>query len=109
MKNILSSNSNIPTAVFCCADIYAIGAIKCIKESGFKIPDDISVVSIDDIILAQYIEPPLTTVKIDKVEMGRLAMNLLIKIIEKESVESIILKSNQLIVRNTTKALNINA
>lgn len=103
MGKILSSNPHIPTAVFCCADIYAIGAIKCIKELGFKIPDDISVVSIDDIILSQYIEPPLTTVKIDKVEMGRLAMNLLIKIIEKETVESIILKSNNLIIRNSTK------
>lgn len=105
MENILLSSSQMPSAVFCCADIYAIGAIKYIKELGLKIPDDISVVSVDDIILSQYIEPPLTTVKIDKVEMGRLAMNLLIKKIEKETVESLILKSDNLVIRKSTRKL----
>jgi DNA-binding LacI/PurR family transcriptional regulator len=104
MKNILTGNK-IPTAVFCCADIYAIGAVKCIKENGFKIPDDISVASVDDIILSQYIEPPLTTVKIDKVEMAKIAMHLLIKKIEKENVESLVLKSDNLIIRSSTKPL----
>ena len=69
----------LPSAVFCSADIYAIGAMKCIKKHGLKIPDDISIIGIDDIILSRYVEPPLTTVKIDKEEMGKIAINLLIK------------------------------
>ena len=104
MKNILVHPKK-PTAVFCCADIYAIGAMKCIREMGFKVPEDISVASVDDIILSQYVEPPLTTVKIDKVEMGRIAMHLLIKKIEKEQVESLVLKSDSLVIRSSTRLM----
>jgi len=103
MKNILNYNK-LPTAVFCSADIYAIGAMRCIKDHGLRIPDDISVIGIDDIILSQYTDPPLTTVKIDKVEMGKLAIDLLVKKIEKSEATSTKVSSNSIIERSTTKA-----
>lgn len=104
MENILSYEQ-LPTAVFCSADIYAIGAIKCIKDHNLRIPDDISVIGIDDIILSQYIEPPLTTVKIDKAEMGRIAIEMLIKKIDKLNVENQVVASKNLILRSSTKEL----
>lgn len=92
----------LPTAVFCSADIYAIGAMRSIKEHNLKIPQDISVVGIDDILLCQYVEPPLTTARIDKREMGRIAIDLLIKRVEDEKVESKVLTSEALVIRSST-------
>jgi LacI family transcriptional regulator len=106
MNNILSSNT-LPTAVFCSADIYAIGAIRCIKEAGLKVPEDFSTVSIDDIVLSRYTDPMLTTVKIDKVEMGRIAMDLLIRKIQGESVESVLTKADTLVVRDSAKIMDL--
>ena len=53
-----------PTAIFAAADMMAIGAIKAIKDSGYNVPQDISVVGFDDILQAQHVTPPLTTVAI---------------------------------------------
>jgi len=104
MKNILGSHP-LPTAVFCSSDIYAIAAMRCIKESGLKVPDDISIISIDDIIISRYTDPMLTTVKIDKVQMAHIAMDLLIKKIQEEPVKSVAMESGSLIIRNSTKSI----
>jgi LacI family transcriptional regulator len=101
MKSILDQK-DVPSAVFCCADIYAIGAINCIKNSGLSVPKDISVVGVDDIILSTYVDPPLTTIKIDKNEMGRIAINMLTQKIQNETVENAFVKSDNLIVRKST-------
>lgn len=103
MKSIVSGSQS-PTAVFCCADIYAIGAVNFLKGKGLRVPDDISIVSIDDILLARYTDPPLTTVRIDKVEMGKMAIKLLVKKIQGEPAQSIMMGSNTLIVRNSARA-----
>ena len=65
MTKILSSPRR-PTAVFCATDMFAISAMKCVKDHGLKIPEDVSFIGIDDIIISKYVEPALTTIKIDK-------------------------------------------
>ena len=52
------------TAVFCPNDLTAIGAMRALQEAGLKIPQDISVISIDDIDMAQYLSPMLTTIPV---------------------------------------------
>ncbi|HOJ09578.1 MAG TPA: LacI family DNA-binding transcriptional regulator [Clostridiales bacterium] len=104
MKAILKSKFK-PTAVFCTTDMFAIGAIKCAKDSGYKVPEDISFISIDDIFLANYIEPKLTTIRIDKFKMGTLAMELIIDKIEGKSTESITVDSDNLVIRESVKKL----
>ncbi len=64
MQAILQSGK-LPTAVFCAADIYAIGAIRAVKQAGLRVPEDVSILGIDDILISSYIDPPLTTVHID--------------------------------------------
>ena len=59
-------------------DITAIGAIRAIKECGYHIPNDIAVISMDDIDIAQYISPMLTTMHIPIEEMGRMTAKFLI-------------------------------
>jgi len=105
MENILK-NALKPSAVFCAGDIFAIGAIRCAKDKGYRVPEDISFIGVDDIILSRYIEPALTTIRIDKALMGRLAMDLLVKKINGESVESIILESDNIVVRNSVKNMD---
>ena len=102
MNRILSFD-RIPSSLFCASDICAIGAMRCIKEYGLRIPDDISVIGIDDIILSSFVEPSLTTIKIDKKKIGRLAVEMIIDRIKKEKSENIKISSNELIIRNSTK------
>lgn len=107
MKRILNAKSmtsqNIPSAVFCSVDSFAINAIKYLQENGYRVPDDYSFIGIDDIILSSLIYPSLTTVKIDKLQLGRLAMELLEKKMYGEAVDSITLKMNDLMIRDSVK------
>ncbi|HOJ11126.1 MAG TPA: LacI family DNA-binding transcriptional regulator [Clostridiales bacterium] len=105
MKNILSYNQ-LPTAVVCSADIFAIGAMRCLRDNGTKIPENMSIIGIDDILLAQYVDPPLTTVKIDKVKMGKIAIDLLVKKIENKKAENNVISSNEIMLRNSTRPAN---
>lgn len=63
-----------PTAIFCASDKMAIGCYEAIKESGLRIPDDISVVGFDDDPTARYLDPPLTTILVPHEDMGRRAV-----------------------------------
>jgi LacI family transcriptional regulator len=77
MKQLLQMNKDRPTAVFVSSDIQAAGAIKAIKEYGLNIPEDISVIGFDDIELAQYMG--LSTVRQPMYEMGKMAVEVLMK------------------------------
>jgi DNA-binding LacI/PurR family transcriptional regulator len=92
-----------PPAIFGVGDIYAIGAMQCVLDRGLHVPDDFSFIGLDDIILSRYISVPLTTVTYDKIEMGKLAMDLLVKQIDGEKVESVIIKSDHLLERKSVK------
>ncbi len=80
-KSLLARQTDI-TAIFCSNDVTAIGAMKAIKESGKRIPEDISIISIDDIDTAQYLTPMLTTVHMPVEEMGQMTAKTLIDRIE---------------------------
>jgi len=71
-----------PTAIFVVSDPMAIGVYKAIQENGLKIPDDISVIGCDGIRLVEHRWPPLTTVGINKKEMVKTAIKILIEEIE---------------------------
>jgi DNA-binding LacI/PurR family transcriptional regulator len=66
-----------PTAVFAANDMMAIGAMKVIRREGLRVPEDIAVVGFDDIPVAQYIEPSLTTVHQPIYQVGRRAAETL--------------------------------
>lgn len=66
-----------PTAVFVTSDVVAFGAVQAIQERGLRIPEDIAIVGFDDVPLASFCTPPLTTVRMPAIEMGRCAGQLL--------------------------------
>jgi LacI family transcriptional regulator len=69
-----------PTAVFAHNDILAMGALRAIADWGLSVPHDMSLVGYDDIANAAYMTPPLTTVRIPKVEMGALAGETILRL-----------------------------
>jgi len=102
MHKLLESSS-IPTAVFVANDLDAIGAMKAIREKGLRIPKDIAVIGFDDIQLASYIEPPLTTVRQPIYEMGITAISLLVQLIEGKKKEPLKVElPTQLIIRESS-------
>ncbi|RME99784.1 MAG: LacI family transcriptional regulator [Chloroflexi bacterium] len=68
-----------PTAIFACNDLMAVGAVSAAIERGLRVPQDISVVGYDDVPLASYTNPPLTTVAQPSYEMGQLAAEMLLQ------------------------------
>ncbi len=91
-----------PTAVFCFNDMTAIGAINALLQKGFNVPNDISVVGFDDLDIASFYYPALTTVHQPTYQIGREAAKMLSDLIEgKINIEAQITEP-QLIVRDST-------
>jgi DNA-binding LacI/PurR family transcriptional regulator len=86
MKQLLSLPDR-PTAVFAASDRLAIGAMAAVKEEGYRVPEDISIVGFDDIDVSAYCDPPLTTVRVPAHEIGTLAVSILMDSIEKGTSE----------------------
>ncbi|HVW75979.1 MAG TPA: LacI family DNA-binding transcriptional regulator [Alloacidobacterium sp.] len=76
MEQLLKSNE-FPTAVMCSNDMTAIGALRVLARTGLRVPDDISVVGFDDIHLAEFVYPPLTTVRMSRNDLARAAFSAL--------------------------------
>ncbi len=94
-----------PTAMFVACDLVAFGAMEAIKEHGLAIPDDIALVGFDDVRLAPYVDPPLTTVRLPAYAQGRRAADLLIHLInDEETTETQILLETELVIRESCGA-----
>ncbi len=107
MKQLLQINKNRPTAVFVSSDIQAAGAIKAIKEYGLNIPEDVSVIGFDDIELAQYMG--LSTVRQPMYEMGKMAVEILMKKISGEESKPVKKRfETQLVIRDSCGYLTTN-
>ncbi|HHW12874.1 MAG TPA: LacI family transcriptional regulator [Firmicutes bacterium] len=76
MKRLLALRER-PTAVIACDDLLAFGAIKAIHEAGLKVPVDIAVAGINNVPLAEFYNPPLTSVKINAFTLGKKAFEML--------------------------------
>jgi LacI family transcriptional regulator len=74
-----------PEAIFAANDAMAIGCVKFLKEKGIKIPDEIGIVGFDDIEACIHIEPRLTSVRVDKEELGIIAVKRLMEMIKNPS------------------------
>jgi DNA-binding LacI/PurR family transcriptional regulator len=96
----------LPTAIFAANDMMAIGAIQAIKEKGLNIPKDISIVGFDDVPLAKYIDPPLTTVSQPAFEKGKEAARLVIEMIDHKVIPVPKLLDVKLSIRQSTGKCN---
>jgi len=101
-KALLARNAPF-TALFAYNDISALGAMRAFQEAGLRVPEDVSVVGFDDIALATYSIPPMTTVRQPLSKMGRIAAQTLVDRIEDRApfVEEIAIEP-ELVVRAST-------
>jgi LacI family transcriptional regulator len=110
MKKLLELDFK-PTALFAASDLQAAGALYVAGHAGVKVPDDLSIIGHDDIDLSYLVNPNLTTMEQPKKELGKLAMDLLIKKIEKRSskiisdYENDIVLNTKLVIRESTGKL----
>ncbi|MFP4611844.1 MAG: LacI family DNA-binding transcriptional regulator [Spirochaetaceae bacterium] len=107
MLSMLGNRREMPTALFCTNDIMAYGTIKALREKGWVVPDDISVIGFDDLPLSAVMDPPLTTMQVSKKKMGEMAVQLISMRIENEEKGPPIKiqVGGQLVVRSSVRDL----
>jgi LacI family transcriptional regulator len=92
-----------PTAIFVASDVVSLGAIRAIKQAGLRIPQDIAVVGFDDIPMADYFDPPLTTVHIPSYGLGWAAGERLVRLVQGEALEQDgMLLESEMVIRNSS-------
>lgn len=112
MKQWLQQPHDMPTAYFADNDLIAFGAMRALQEVGYRIPEDISVVGFDDMPFCEVFNPPLTTVRVNKDTLGRIAVKKLIEEIAHRKTNckptsTITLIGAQLILRSSIRNLNL--
>jgi LacI family transcriptional regulator len=101
----LLGNPNPPTAVVCSNDLTAIGVLHCLFEAGKQAPANMSVIGFDDVHIAQFMLPPLTTVRMSCADIAQVAFSTLRHRIESDSARHAMRPvETRLIVRQTTGA-----
>lgn len=90
------------TAIVAGSDLMAVGVLRALQEHNLRVPEDVSLISFDDVDLSQYTNPPLTTMRQDRVALGRGAVRRLIAMIEGTGDTSPLVLPSQLIVRKST-------
>lgn len=94
------------TAVFCASDIMALGVMQAARELRLKVPEQLSIVGFDNILLSKYVSPPLTTVGQFPYKMGKAAAQLLIDLIDGKQGEKVVEIKNELFVRDSVVVKN---
>jgi len=92
-----------PTAILCGNDKMAIGALGTAEDLGFRVPEDFSIVGADDVWMTRYCHPPLTTIRIPRDVLGRLAFDVLMKMLRskrKQGSEHVL--DTELVARGST-------
>ena len=101
-KKIFENNKNV-TAVFACNDAMAIGVMHYLKDKGLKIPKDVSLVGFDDVEADLLLDPPLTTVRVPKIELGAEALRVMVSLLKNKNFNAKkILVPVELIIRKST-------
>jgi LacI family transcriptional regulator len=92
-----------PTAIFAFNDNLAVGVLRAARERGLRVPEDVSVVGFDDSEQAGIVVPALTTVRQPLAEMGRMAVSLLVRLLDKQPLEALRVElATRLVVRDST-------
>ena len=94
-----------PTAVFCASDTYAANAIRCAVDRGLRVPEDLSFIGLDDLVISEYTTPAITTMGLNKISMGRLAMETLYQMMNGGEYQRVQLLPTALVERSSVRGL----
>ena len=95
-----------PSAIICANDLMAIGAMKAAKEFHLRIPQDLSIIGFDNIEVANYYSPPLTSIKVPSYDLGKLGAEKLVSLIKEKSEYETIVLPTELVVRKSVSRDN---
>lgn len=99
----LLAGDDPPTAIFAFNDMLAIGAMQAARHRGLRVPEDLSVIGFDDTFEASIVTPTLTTVRQSLAEMGRMAVALLVRLLQHQRIDALHIElETKLIVREST-------
>lgn len=93
---------DLPTAIFAYSDRWAVGCDQAIRAAGLMAGRDVSVVGFDDIVMTEWVDPPLTTVRQPRLEMGRIAIDLLLNVLNGKEAPEVVVVQPDLVVRGST-------
>jgi LacI family repressor for deo operon, udp, cdd, tsx, nupC, and nupG len=97
---------NRPSAIFCFSDEIALGCMFALRRHNFSVPDDISVIGFDDIQIASYVSPPLTTIAQPTEDIGAVCATILLDLIDGKKPEKYRhILPHRLVVRESTRRL----
>jgi DNA-binding LacI/PurR family transcriptional regulator len=100
MRQLLDDHPDLD-AVFAASDLMAHAALRALRESGRRVPDDVAVIGFDDIEMAQYTDPPLTTVSQPIVEIGREMTRQLLRLAAGEPIDPAVILPTALVIRDS--------
>ena len=101
---LLAEKNQLPTAVFAQNDRMALGVLRAARDLELSVPEQLAVIGVDDMPLASYFDPPLTTMKQDMPEIGREATRLLLRVLANPQFEPCHMKfPARLIIRQSTQ------
>jgi LacI family transcriptional regulator len=104
----LHNSGTIPTALFCANDVLAMGVLYAIKECGYPVPDQMSIVGYDNIPATEFVHPPLTTVNINPTRIGYESARMLFQIIDGEEIQNYQrIIEGELIIRSSSRGIDI--
>lgn len=103
----ICAGKKMPTALFAANDAMAIGALQLLKSRGISVPSDISMMGFDDIKFAAYCDPPLTTIRQPRSEIGALSMQMMLDQLENRgNANQRIHLPHELVVRESVVAIS---
>jgi DNA-binding LacI/PurR family transcriptional regulator len=100
MRQLLDDDPQLD-AVFVASDLMADGALRTLRQAGRRVPDDVAVIGFDDIELARFTEPPLTTVRQPIADIGRHLVRQLLRLASGEEIEPYLILDTELVVRES--------
>lgn len=104
--NKMLAKGSLPSAIFVCNDMMAMGVINAASQHGIRIPEDLSLIGYDDIHIAKFMTPPLTTIHQPKYRLGQAAVDTLLNKLDKVTNEpQVVQLEPTLVVRDSVKAL----
>lgn len=99
----LIQQGSLPGVLLCGNDLIALGALSALQEANIRVPEDVSVVGVDDIIFARLASPPLTTIRVQREELGRRGFEVLDQMRRSSKSPSDVLRiPTELVIRKST-------
>jgi len=105
-NSLVDGKFHVPTAFFCTGDAFSVDLLQAAKSHGYRIPEDLSIISVDNLLVSRYVDPALTTISFDKEALGAKAVDVLHSIINGDEFPMTTLIKPVILERNSVKKLN---